>query len=100
MRWPGGSRQCGRARKTRGGPWSLARLRGRSRILHDTAAGQDLNPAEGIWSLLWPGWLSNIAFPTPERLAQRIRRGLRHIQYRSDLIDDCLTETGPTIRPP
>ncbi|MFC9427551.1 IS630 family transposase, partial [Streptomyces sp. NPDC056987] len=27
------------------------------------------------------------------------RRGLRHIQYRSDLIDGCLAETGLTIRP-
>lgn len=34
-----------------------------------------------------------------EHLIQRIRRGLRHIQYRSDLIDDCLAETGLTIRP-
>jgi hypothetical protein len=28
---------------------------------------------------------------------QRVRRGLRHIQYRSHLIDGCLTETGLTI---
>nr|SBO97544.1 Mobile element protein [Nonomuraea gerenzanensis] len=40
--WPGGSRRCGPARKTRGGPWALARLRGRSRILHDAAAREDL----------------------------------------------------------
>jgi transposase len=58
-----------------------------------------LNPVEGIWSLLRRGWLSNVAFTTPEHLAQRIRRGLRHIQYRSHLIDGCLTETGLTIRP-
>jgi transposase len=59
----------------------------------------DLNPVEGIWSLLRRGWLSNVAFTTPEHLIQRIRRGLRHIQYRSDLIDGCLAETGLTIRP-
>ncbi|BET45237.1 hypothetical protein RGQ21_02190 [Kitasatospora aureofaciens] len=41
-RWPAGSRRCGLARKTCGGEWSLARLRGRSRILHDAAAWQDL----------------------------------------------------------
>jgi hypothetical protein len=45
------------------------------------------------------GWLSNVAFHTPEHLIQRIRRGLRHIQYRSHLIDGCLAETGLTIRP-
>ncbi|WP_442818399.1 IS630 family transposase [Streptomyces sp. NBC_01237] len=60
----------------------------------------DLNPAEGIWSLLRRGWLSNVAFSTPEHLVQTIRHGLRHIQYRSNLIDGCLTETGLTIRPP
>ncbi|MGW2890214.1 IS630 family transposase [Streptomyces griseoruber] len=59
----------------------------------------DLNPVEGIWSLLRRGWLSNVAFSTPEHLVQRIRRGLRHIQYRSELIDGCLAETGLTIRP-
>ncbi|TQE15434.1 IS630 family transposase [Streptomyces ipomoeae] len=59
----------------------------------------DLNPVEGIWSLLRRGWLSNVAFSTPEHLIQRIRRGLRHIQYRSHLIDGCLAETGLTIRP-
>ncbi|MER7514294.1 transposase [Streptomyces lavendulae] len=58
-----------------------------------------LNPVEGIWSLLRRGRLSNVAFSTPEHLAQRIRRGLRHIQYRSHLIDGCLAETGLTIRP-
>ncbi|WP_323180948.1 MULTISPECIES: transposase [unclassified Streptomyces] len=59
----------------------------------------DLNPVEGIWSLLRRGWLSNVAFSTPEHLVQRIRRGLRHIQYRSHLVDGCLAETGLTISP-
>ncbi|WP_420712620.1 IS630 family transposase [Streptomyces sp. PsTaAH-124] len=59
----------------------------------------DLNPVEGIWSLLRRGWLSNVAFSTPEHLVQTIRRGLRHIQYRSHLIDGCLAETGLPIRP-
>ncbi|MFH8621044.1 transposase [Streptomyces vietnamensis] len=59
----------------------------------------DLNPVEGIWFLLRRGWLSNVASSTPEHLVQRIRRGLRHVQYRSELIDGCLAETGLTIRP-
>ncbi|MFJ8856508.1 IS630 family transposase, partial [Streptomyces sp. NPDC102437] len=41
---------------------------------------------------------SNVAFSTPEHLIRTIRSGLRHIQYRSNLIDGCLTETGLTIR--
>ncbi len=59
----------------------------------------DLNPVEGIWSLLRRGWLSNVAFSTPDHLMRRIRSGLRHIQYRSHLIDGCLTGTGLTINP-
>nr|WP_055626555.1 hypothetical protein [Streptomyces hirsutus] len=58
------------------------------------------NPGEGIWSLLRRGRLSDVAFSPPEHLVQRIRRGLRHIQYRSDLMDSCLAETGLTIGPP
>ncbi|MEV7537002.1 transposase [Streptomyces hydrogenans] len=59
----------------------------------------DLNPVEGIWSLLRRGWLSNVTFSTPEHLVRRTRRGLRHIQYRGDLMDGCLAETGLTVRP-
>ncbi|ANS70759.1 putative transposase [Streptomyces lincolnensis] len=36
---------------------------------------------------------------SPEHPDQRIRRGLRLIQYRSHLIDGCLAETGRTIGP-
>nr|WP_324289016.1 transposase [Streptomyces sp. CoH17] len=68
-------------------------------IYHLPPYAPDLNPVEGIWSLLRRGWLSNVAFSTPGHLVQTIRRGLRHIQYRSHLIDSCLTETGLTISP-
>ncbi|MFE2036238.1 transposase [Streptomyces scopuliridis] len=68
-------------------------------IYHLPPYAPDLNPVEGIWSLLRRSWLSNVAFTTPEHLVQRIRRGLRRIQYRSHLIDGYLTETGLTIRP-
>lgn len=67
-------------------------------ILHLPPYAPDLNPVEGIWSLLRRGWLSNVALSTPEHLIRTIRSGLRHIQYRSNLIDGCLTETGLTIR--
>jgi hypothetical protein len=33
-----------------------------------------------------------------QHLVQRIRRGLWYIQYRSDLIDGCVAETGLTVR--
>jgi transposase len=54
----------------------------------------DLNPVEGIWSLLRRGLLANTIFTDPDHLISTIRQGLRRIQYRSDLIDGCLTETG------
>ncbi|WP_438296234.1 IS630 family transposase [Streptomyces sp. HUAS TT7] len=54
----------------------------------------DLNPVEGIWSLLRRSSQANTAFADPEHLDRNLRHGLRKIQYRSDLIDDCLTATG------
>ncbi|MFJ9615356.1 transposase [Streptomyces noursei] len=55
-----------------------------------------LNPVEGIWSLLRPGPLANVAFADAQHLTRTLRRGLRQIQYRPHLIDGCLTETGLT----
>jgi transposase len=54
----------------------------------------DLNPVEGVWSLLRRGSLANVAFADPDHLVQTVRRGLRKIQYRPQLIDGCLTATG------
>jgi hypothetical protein len=63
----------------------------------------DLNPAEGIWSLLRRGPPANAIFTDPDHLVTTIRQVLRRIQYRSELIDGCLAETGlvpTTARPP
>ncbi|MEV6265127.1 IS630 family transposase [Streptomyces sp. NPDC051784] len=57
----------------------------------------DLDPVEWVWLLLRCGWLSSVAFSTPDHLVRTVRCGLRHIQYRSHLVDGCLTETGLTI---
>ncbi|GAA0673946.1 hypothetical protein GCM10010193_28430 [Kitasatospora atroaurantiaca] len=54
----------------------------------------DLNPVEGVWSLLRRGFLSNVAFADPDHLVRTVRRGLRKIQCRPHLIDGCLAETG------
>jgi hypothetical protein len=59
----------------------------------------DLTPDEGIWSLLRRGRPSNVAFTTPGHLMQRVRRGLRRVQYRSHLTEGCLAGTGLTISP-
>ncbi|MFJ5548583.1 transposase [Streptomyces sp. NPDC093225] len=60
----------------------------------------DLNPVEGIWSVLRRTTQANTAFTDPDHLMRRLRRGLRQIQYRSDIIDGCLTGTGLTLTTP
>ncbi|MDQ0905612.1 hypothetical protein QFZ22_001597 [Streptomyces canus] len=57
----------------------------------------DLNPVEGLWSLLRRGPPANTAFTDDEHLERTLRRGLRHIQLRPDLIDGCFTGTGLTL---
>ena len=64
----------------------------------------DLNPVEGVWSLLRRGWLSNTArlalqhrLHHPQHLIQTIRHGMRKIQYRPHLIDGCLAGTGLSL---
>ncbi|MFJ2176950.1 IS630 family transposase [Streptomyces sp. NPDC087851] len=56
-----------------------------------------LNPVEGIWSLLRRRCQANTAFTDPTHLMRALRQGLRHIQYRTGLIDGCLTGTGLTM---
>lgn len=54
----------------------------------------DLNPVEGIWSVLRRTTLANRAFTYPHELITAVRRGLRRLQYRSDVLDGCLIGTG------
>ncbi len=58
------------------------------------------NPVEGIWSLLRRRSQANTAFTDPAQLMRALRRGLREIQYRSNLIDGCLTGAGLTRTTP
>jgi transposase len=58
------------------------------------AYAPDLNPVEGIWSLLRRSSRTNTAFTDPDHLIRSLRHGIRRIQYRSNLIDGCLAETG------
>ncbi|MFF9040980.1 transposase [Streptomyces sp. NPDC014892] len=61
------------------------------------AYAPDLNPVEGIWSLLRRSSQVNTAFTDPDHLISTLRHGLRQIQYRSNLINGCLAETGLTL---
>lgn len=55
----------------------------------------DLNPVEGTWSVLRRTTTANRAFAGPDELTTAVRRGLRQLQYRPDILDGCLTGTGP-----
>jgi hypothetical protein len=58
------------------------------------AYAPDLNPMEGIWSVLKRGVLANLAVISFTHLIQVIRHGLKKIQYQPGLIEGCLAGTG------
>ena len=58
----------------------------------------DLNPAEGIWSLLKRS-TTNFAAANLDGLVRIVKRKLQKIQYRPHLIDGCLAATGLRIEP-
>ncbi|MFD9794567.1 transposase [Streptomyces sp. NPDC059070] len=57
----------------------------------------DLNPVEGIWSLIRRSGQCNTAFADLDHLIRILRTRLREIQYHPDLLDGCLTGTGLTL---
>jgi putative transposase len=57
----------------------------------------DLNPLEGIWSVLKRGPLANLAITSFDHLLAVIQHRLRTIQRRPRLIDGCLAGTGLTL---
>lgn len=64
------------------------------------AYAPDLNPVEGIWSILRRTTQANRAFTDPDALVTAVRQGLRQLQYRPDTLDGCLTGTGLTRQSP
>jgi hypothetical protein len=63
------------------------------------AYAPDLNPVEGIWSVLKRGVLANLAVASFGHLVQVIRHGLKKIQYRPGVIEGCLAGTGLALEP-
>ena len=59
----------------------------------------DLNPAEGVWAHLKKS-LANLAACTTRQLAAKARTRLKKMQYRTDLLDGFIRETGLTLTPP
>ncbi|MFC3818716.1 transposase [Planomonospora venezuelensis] len=69
------------------------------RVIQLPAYAPDLNPVEGIWSLLNRGGLGNLAVTGLDQLVRVVKRGLKKIQYRPHLIEGCLAETGLVLKP-
>ena len=69
------------------------------RVFRLPAYAPDLNPVEGIWSVLKGGVLANLAVASFGHLVQVIRHGLKKIQYRPGLIEGCLAGTGLVLEP-
>lgn len=68
-------------------------------VVHLPVGCPELNPAEGIWSLLKHS-LINFSARNLDHLAQAMKHHLKKIQYRETLTDGCLTQTGLTLQPP
>ncbi|GHE13314.1 hypothetical protein GCM10010339_79840 [Streptomyces alanosinicus] len=56
----------------------------------------DLNPTEGIWSLVKRD-IGNLAASDLAQITRTVKQRLKRIQYRPGLIDGCLTCTGLTL---
>ncbi|MEU1201647.1 transposase [Streptomyces sp. NPDC005813] len=53
----------------------------------------DLNPQEGIWALVKRD-IGNLAAADLGQITRVVKRRLKQIQYRPDLVDGCLAGTG------
>ncbi|MFE7404346.1 transposase, partial [Streptomyces sp. NPDC057557] len=53
----------------------------------------DLNPQEGIWSLV-KREIGNLAAADLSQVTRAVKRKLKQIQYRPQVVDGCLAGTG------
>ncbi|MFJ6722645.1 transposase [Streptomyces sp. NPDC091259] len=53
----------------------------------------DLNPQEGIWSLVKRD-IGNLAAANLGQITRAVKHKLKQVQYRPDLVDGCLAGTG------
>jgi transposase len=68
------------------------------RIFQLPTYAPELNPVEGIWSLLKRAMVNFIA-PDLNHLVKTTKRKLKKIQYKPHLITGCLPPTGLTLDP-
>ncbi len=67
-------------------------------VVHLPTYAPDLNPQEGIWSLVKRD-IGNLAAANLDQLIRAVKRRLKSIQYQPHLIDGCLTETELDLDP-
>ncbi|MEU1287689.1 transposase [Kitasatospora sp. NPDC005856] len=53
----------------------------------------DLNPQEGVWSLVKRD-IGNLAAADLGQITRAVKRKLKMLQYRPEVIDGCLAGTG------
>ncbi|WP_281292160.1 transposase [Micromonospora olivasterospora] len=58
----------------------------------------DLNPTEGVWSHHKRS-IGNLAVTGVDHLLTVIKNRLKSVQYRTDLLDGFLAQTGLTLEP-
>lgn len=68
------------------------------KVFYLPAYAPELNPVEGMWSHLKRS-IAGFLAPTLAHLVRIIKRKLKKLQYRPDVIRGCLTTTGLTINP-
>jgi transposase len=56
----------------------------------------DLNPTEGVWSLVKRD-IGNLAAADLGEVTRAVKHRLKGLQYRQDVIDGCLAGTGLTL---
>jgi DDE superfamily endonuclease len=69
------------------------------RVYQMPSYAPELNPTEGVWSLLKRSIVNFVATDLTG-LTRIVKRKLKKIQFRPHLIDGCLAETGLIIEPP
>jgi putative transposase len=62
-------------------------------VFHLPPYAPELNPTEGVWSTVKRG-LGNFTVRTIDQLAATVKHLLKQIQYRPDLINGYIAETG------
>jgi putative transposase len=66
-------------------------------VVHLPAYAPDLNPVESVWANLKHN-LANLSAHTVDELAATVKNRLKRMQYRPELIEGFLTQTGLSLK--